>query len=368
MCINQFNYYNPVSIEFGSQALKTIQKYIGNKKAILITSPSFLKNEILNTIKTQIPTLLGVFGEVQPNPTFENINHLYNQAWKLEPEIIVALGGGSVIDSAKAVAVFNSEKNVAYVNGIIRGTIAKENVSTLPVVAIPSTSGTGSDVTPWATVWDMIEKKKYSLHLPNLWPVASINDPAITLTMPAHLTVQTALDALSHSLESIWNKNANPVSIMYAVKASKRILENLPKLIDDLENLELRTNCMQAALYAGMAFSNTQTAVAHAISYYITAKHGVPHGYACSFSLPNIIDTVKGSHGYIDDAFEKIFGEISSTKLRAVYKKLGMSTKIMDYIKDPTEIKLIKKSLMGNQRAGNSLVDPHKLFNSFHVK
>ena len=232
----------------------------------------------------------------------------------------------------------------------------------IPIISIPTTAGTGSEVTPWATVWDTDEKQKYSLHLPDLWSDIAVIDPEITLSMPRGLTIQTGLDALSHSLESIWNKNSNPISTDYAVRAAKLIIKTLPKIADDLSNLELREQMMFAALNAGLAFSNTKTSVAHAMSYYISAQKNIPHGLACSFSLPDIVDTVIGQDKRIDSVLHEIFGDLSSRSLRTMFAQLNVSTKVQDYGFEKTDLTAFKESMMNNQRIGNSLVDHEELF------
>jgi len=203
----------------------------------------------------------------------------------------------------------------------------------------------------------MEEKKKYSLHLPDLFSEVAIYDTTLTLSVPKEITVQTGLDTLSHALESIWNKNASEITVNYAVKSAKLIVDNLVLLSNDLENLKYRDNIMKACMYAGLAFSNTQTAIAHGMSYYITAHKGVDHGIACSFTLPMLIDSAIDQYDFIDNALAKIFGELSSDKLRYILKELNISTEFKDYGIDEQELEKLKASLQNNQRAGNSLVN-----------
>ena len=203
----------------------------------------------------------------------------------------------------------------------------------------------------------MDEKKKYSLHLPDLFAQIAIYDPNLTLSVPKEITVQTGLDTLSHALESIWNRNASPITVSYAVRSSKLIMKYLLLLADDLENIEYRDKIMEACMYAGLAFSNTQTAIAHGMSYYITAHKGVDHGIACSFTLPMLIDNVIGKYEFIDEAFLEIFGTVSSGPLRKMLKTLDISTEFSDYGISKIEREELKKSLQNNQRAGNSLVE-----------
>src|SRR5262249_34120474 len=135
-----------------------------------------------------------------------------------------------------------------------------------PLVAVPTTAGTGSEVTPWATLWDRKAGAKDSLHV-NAWPEAALGDPSLTTSAPHAVTRNSALDALSHALESIWNVNANPVSDTLAVEAARSVIATLPRLLAAPDDVALRTAMSRAALMAGLAFSNTRTALAHSISY-----------------------------------------------------------------------------------------------------
>ena len=198
-----------------------------------------------------------------------------------KPEVIVALGGGSMIDAAKVLAA--SGGDFARVKRHLIEKAPLDASKFLPIIAVPTTSGTGSEVTSWATVWDSAGNAKYSLANPRLYPEAAFVDPALTLAAPRGLTMTTGLDALSHSLESLWNVNANPVSANYAVEAAREIIDALPRLLERLNDLDLRARLARASLFAGLAFSNTKTALAHNISYGITLRHGTPHGIACSF-------------------------------------------------------------------------------------
>ena len=146
-------------------------------------------------------------------------------------------------------------------------------------------------------MWDTQSGKKYSLSRPNLYPRHALVDPKLMVGKPRQLTISTGLDALSHALESLWNVNANPISAHHAVVAAREILAVLPQLVNDLQNLELRSRMAAAALSAGLAFSNTRTAIAHSISYPVTLHHDVAHGIACSFTLPMVLRSVAGTGG-----------------------------------------------------------------------
>ena len=175
------------------------------------------------------------------------------------------------------------------------------------MIAIPTTAGTGSEVTPWATIWDQAAGRKHSLHQHCTWPEAAIIDAELMLSLPAAATLASGLDALSHALESIWNVNRNPVSMALAMQAARRAMAVLPALMQNLQSLPLRSEMAHAALLAGLAFSNTKTALAHSLSYDISLQHGVPHGIACSFSLPQVLELALGADPEVDAALLSIF-------------------------------------------------------------
>lgn len=346
----------PTKIVYGKNSLKDIDNYINHRRALLITSQGFVERGLINKVTTYTNSIVEVIANVKSHPEFVDIKKIYNQVHQKQFELIVAIGGGSVIDTAKFVAVHNN-KGYQFVENLTKGGIESKDYKVIPIIAIPTTAGTGSEVSPYATVWDMQSKQKHSLNLPDLFCEVAIYDPVLTLSVPKKITIKTGLDTLSHALESIWNKNANPITVGYATKSAKLVMDNLVELSNDLQNLEYRHNMMKACMYAGFAFSNTQTAIAHAMSYYITIHKNIDHGIACSFTLPMLIDNVIGQYDFVDDALEEIFGELSSRKLRHFLKELDISTRFKDYGVSDNDLEELKSSLKNSQRAKNSLVN-----------
>jgi len=346
---------NPVTIKFGPNTLKEIDGLIGNRRALLLSSPGAEKRGMTAQLRSMTSKIEGVYARVMPLPDFESLEILYAEVRKTPAEVLVAMGGGSVIDAAKVVSAVSEPAGFGAVAKIIRGEKGPEGLRRIPVIAVPTTAGTGSEVTPWATVWDKTQKIKYSLHAETLFPESCLCDPVLTLSMTRELTIQTALDALSHCFEAIWNKNANPFSADLAKKAAKRIMTVLPWVIQDLSHLSFREKMMRASLEAGLASSTTQTALAHAISYYLTLHRDVPHGIACSFCLPGILDAVIGSDAAVDEAIRDILGEVNSRPLRRLYEKLGVATRIRDYGIQKEELTAVTESLVKTQRARNFL-------------
>ena len=304
-----WNYQNPVSINFGEGIFDKIHQFIGGRNYALITdSDDQFTSYTRSLIKTSgKPALL--INDIAPNPDFELLSEqakLYSEI-KNKPEVIVALGGGSVIDSAK---VFSAAANgFENIKNFLETKKGGEDLSSTPIIAVPSTSGTGSEVTCWATIWDKKNSRKYSLAHEKLFPEVALIDPKLMMGKSYELTLVTALDALSHALESIWNINANTISANHATFAAKSILKILPTLLNDLTNINLRTEMASASLSAGLAFSSTKTAIAHNLSYPITLGWGVPHGIACSFTLPTILQSVVSIGGFREESLKEIFGD-----------------------------------------------------------
>lgn len=219
-----------------------------------------------------------------------------------------------------------------------------DTLAHVPVVAVPTTAGTGSEVTPWAAMWDHGNKTKYSVQGDSLWPEAAIIDPSLAASCPVEVTRNCGLDALSHALEAIWNRNHNPVSDALAVSAARGILEAFPRVLaaarPEAEEAA-RTALSLSALKAGLAFSNTETALCHAISYELTMAGRAKHGLACSFSLPRVLRLAYGHDGGRDALIREVFrgfgkGEKEEQErpwevLDAFLGRVGVSTDLKDY-------------------------------------
>ncbi len=346
----RFNYHNPVKIHFGVkwlEAVENLAQRLKDTKFLLITSQGFSKRglsaQIQNVLAKQ---LAGIVDEIAPNP---QIKHLQSIKAKLcDFDAIIALGGGSVIDSAKFFAYKSSlTQNFKSIEFNTPNNGAQERAA--PIYAFATTSGTSSELTHWATIWDNDAFVKHSLSDEILYPKEAFYDANLSLSLPRQTTIYTALDALSHSFESIWNNNANPISTHYALMAIEIILRDLVELSQNLHSLQLRSNLMLASIYAGLAFSNTQTALAHALSYPLTMRFGTPHGLACSFSLPLLLECLpRKSHA---------FALLSPFKpqLLQIFDKLEISISPKDYGLNDEFIDEIFSSL--NSRAKNGVFD-----------
>jgi alcohol dehydrogenase len=202
--------------------------------------------------------------------------------------------------------------------------------------------------------------KKHSLNLPGPYCESALVDPELTLGAPRGLTISTGLDALSHAMEGIWNINANPATTSMAVTAAREVIDVLPALADDLDNLELRMRMSRAALIAGISVSNTRTALAHSLSYAITLEHGIPHGIACSFSLPDLMRCVSGFDADCDAALKQIFGQdlaAGADDLTRMLKKLGVQTRAQDFGVTPEKWRKMVQLALEGVRGRNFIGD-----------
>jgi phosphonate metabolism-associated iron-containing alcohol dehydrogenase len=329
-----WTYLNPVSIHFGAGIFEQLPRLIGGRRYALVTYPEPPFQELANRLGALAGEPVLTISDIAPNPDYQLLARQTARFANVsaEPEVIVALGGGSVIDSAKVFAYGNG--NFDNVAKFLEGKQDAENLSQIPIIAVPTTAGTGSEVTCWATVWHEEKCKKYSFSRECLYPEAALIDPELMLGKPYGLTLATGLDALSHSIESIWNVNANPVSARHAVAAARTIIEDLPRLSADLGNLDLRSNIAEASLNAGLAFSNTKTAIAHNLSYPITLEWGVQHGIACSFTLPTLLRSVIGIGGFREAALKEIFGEDldkGADALSTLLEEFGIGLRFSDH-------------------------------------
>jgi len=280
------NFFNPVNVIKSNNWLFDLKNKIIDlniSKPIIVTSSGNFKRLKLEN-HFNIKSIYRYNGS---NPTFNDSEKIIEFCEGKEFNGVIAIGGGSPMDLAKLAMAYlsigesNIKKLIEY----------KDNYPlTIPSIFIPTTHGTGSEVTMWGTIWNMTEKKKYSISHPSLYPDIAILDGHLTLKLPIDISIITVLDALSHSFEAIWNKNANDVSTSYAIDAIVIILNNIEKLKSNPSNLDVRNKLLFASNKAGLAFSNTKTAAAHSISYPLTMYYGIPHGVASSVSILPLLD------------------------------------------------------------------------------
>lgn len=265
---------------FGPTALTAAREHLrAFARPLIITSPSNRKHaEDLH------PSAL-IDDSTRSEPTVPHFENLLSAARKLAPDIIVGLGGGSPLDAAKLVAAFcNNDQPLSEAFGInllhLRG---------LPLICIPSTAGTGSEVSPNAILLDEAEQMKRAVISPHLVPDATFIDPALTLTVPPAVTAATGLDALTHCIEAYANNFAHPLVDTWALDGIRLIARSLATAVREPGNLAARTDVALGSLYGGLCLGPVNTAAVHALSYPLGSRHHIAHGHANAILLPHVL-------------------------------------------------------------------------------
>ena len=274
--------------------------------------------------------------------------------WSKQPDAaLLAIGGGTTLDLAK-LARFELN-DLALAPSVWRSNKLPANHKRHTLWCAPTTSGTGSEVTPWATLWDLdaqpaVKRSWSSVHgfADQAWI-----DPDLTLICPEGLTRDTALDTLAHALESIWNHHANAITRPLAVRSARMVLQALPALIQHPQDRDLREQMSQASLLAGLAMSQTQTALAHALSYDLTLKENLPHGHACAVWLPMVLDIAAAISPQVQGDLEEIFDcrwQRTFEQLSGWLKNLGIAPR--DLRSSPAGLHQLQQAL-GSARGRN---------------
>lgn len=273
-------------------------------------------NKLKSKCEISNGTLIWI-NNVPPNPTQKDIIKSLNQIGNKNIDVIIAFGGGSSIDLSKGISAFyNIEKNNNYLVDDITDSIKNKsykNENFIDIIALPSTAGTGSEVTQWATIWDKDKKKKFSIDDIRLKPKMAIVVPELTLYMPSQMTISTGLDAMCQAIEAYWSKHTTPVVQEIAYRAVELVIENLREAVEKPDEIVCREKLCKASVLAGLAFSQTRTTACHSISYPLTMLYGVAHGLAASITLNSVAEINKG-HFKNDEQLLHLFDEYGSIK------------------------------------------------------
>ena len=362
MNLEHWNYYNPVRIVFAAGALSRLGEQVDFQRVVLVTSPGFTRRGVTARVSEALGArLVAVLDDVKPNPDVLDVDAQARVVRGLAPDCILALGGGSSMDTAKALARLLTQPADATLAGHFRDGEAFGDRRALPVITVPTTAGTGAEVTPFGTIWDFERKKKYSVTGNDLYSCAAILDPELTAGLPHEVTVSSGLDAVSHALESAWNRHANPVTLGFVTASLRLSLDALPQLAERPDDLALRGAMMQASLLAGMAISQTRTALAHSISYPLTTSFGLPHGIACSFTLPALMDfNAEADDGRLYELARALgredIADLSQALCR-LFNKLDVGNLFRNYVRDVSAARELAGEMILPGRAGNNLRD-----------
>ncbi len=264
-------------------------KRLGGKKVMIITDPGIVNAGMINGIESMLTSSSlewKLFDSVEPDPKYELAIEAAKAVKDAGADSIIGIGGGSSLDIAKiaSILVTNTDPIGAYFG------IDLVPKAGLPMILIPTTAGTGSEVTPIAILSDHHEKLKKGIVSPYLFPNCAILDCELTLGLPDHVTAATGMDALIHAIESYTSKNASNITDMLAIEAMTLIFENIRTAYSDGSNLEARAKMLEGSMLAGMAFANAGVTAVHAFAYPIGAEFHIPHGLANSIMLAPVME------------------------------------------------------------------------------
>ncbi len=288
-----FEFYNPVKILAGNKALENMPyelDQLGVHNLLILTDKGVrnagLVKYVVNSFENSPVTIADIVDDIPSDSSINIVNEIAKIYRTNQCDGLVAIGGGSVIDTAKGVNILVSEKGENLID-FAGADILKKPLK--PFIVIPTTAGTGSEVTIAAMIKDEKTQTKMGFTSPYLLPNIAILDPRMTLTLPPRITAATGMDALTHAIEAYTCLQKNPLSDAYAWKAIEIISNNLIPAVENGKNSEIRLNMALAATMAGIAFSNSMVGMVHSLGHAVGAVAHVHHGVAMSIFLPYVL-------------------------------------------------------------------------------
>jgi 1-propanol dehydrogenase len=323
-------------VSFGENALESLRQ-LKIKKAFVVTDPFMVKCGAIKNVTDileEMKVSYDLFEDIVPDPPIEKIVEGVSAFIKSDPDTVIVLGGGSAIDAAKAIKDF---------------AIKIKGKGSVYFVAIPTTSGTGSEVTSFAVISDKSKAVKYPLVSDDLLPDMAILDPRLVVTVPKAITADTGMDVLTHAIEAYVSTQSSDFSDALAEKAIKMVFDNLLKAYSEGTNIEAREKMHNASCIAGMAFNNASLGLNHGLAHTLGAKFKIPHGRINSILLPHIIKFNANSNSYYEKEYSEAaerYGNISrmlhlsgsNTKV-AVNNLVNAIVKLQKDMKMPTSLR-----------------------------
>ncbi len=345
--MNQFAHHMPTRLLVGPGSLEKMGEEVARiaRRVVLITGRRAARlTGVLERIQQQLQAAKVesvIFDQIEPNPTIETIRDGAEFARSEKVRCAIGLGGGSALDAAKAIALMTvQQEDIREFFGGLRPTNPP-----LPVVAIPTTAGTGSEVTPFAVVTDVQAGDKANLAMPELFPRLAILEPGLTTTMPDAVSADTGLDAMSHAVEALFSSQRSVFSDLHARSSLDKVVNNLLKVRAQPGDLAAREGMQLAATFGGMAIADTGTLVPHALGYPITVRYDLPHGRATALLLPAFLARV-AEHEPERVAFVgRLLGDQADAPaaVRAFIEKLGVAPRLGAYGVHESDIELFSR-------------------------
>ena len=337
--LNEVSYFGPGA----RKELPTVVASRGWKKALVVTDKGLMKfgvAKMVLDVLDEANIAYEVFDDVKPNPTVSNVTAGIEACKKAEADFIIAIGGGSSMDTAKGIGVVVTNPEFADIVSL-EGVAPTKN-KCLPIVALPTTAGTAAETTINYVIIDETKQKKMVCVDPNDIPCVAIVDAELMYSLPKSLTAATGMDAMTHAIEGLITKGAWELSDMFEIKAINMIHRYLPVAVEDPTNPEGRNGMAVAQYVAGMAFSNVGLGVDHGMAHPMSALHDVPHGVACAILLPTVmrfnapaaldkyVDIAKALDVYTPGMTKEEAADAACTEIENLSRRVGIPAHLSD--------------------------------------
>lgn len=362
-----FNFHLPTHIQFGEGSIRRLRQAIAPelRRILIVTDQgSFGGSGARAALLDQLSGLaVSIFDEVEANPSLATIQKGTLMARETGAQLVIGIGGGSPMDAAKGIAAFaaNTGDMAAFIGG------APLPQKPLPLICIPTTSGTGSEVTPYAIFTDHTQGKKVCFAQPAIFPALALIDPELTYSMPAALSIHTGLDALCHGLEAYLSTQGFPLNDMLALTAMEQVLTHLSAAAQN--EPEARTSLSYASMLSGICIAHASTILLHIMAYPLTLFHGIPHGKANAILLPAFMAFMQNRSSVPEKmhSLQRLFEPFGG--VAAAIKGWGIDTRLSSYGLDkalfvPYAQQTILKDDIGITPAHISMEDIVEIYNS----
>ncbi len=284
--LNEVSYFGPGA----RKELPGVVARLGFKKALVVTDKGLMKfgvAKMVLDVMDEAGIAYEIFDDVKPNPTVTNVKNGIEACKKAEADFIVAIGGGSSMDTAKGIGIV--VRNPEFSDIVSLEGVADTKNKSLPIIALPTTAGTAAETTINYVIIDETRQAKMVCVDPNDIPCVAIIDAELMYSLPKSLTAATGMDAMTHAIEGLITKAAWELSDMFEIKAIEMIHRYLPIAVNEPTNPVGRNGMAVAQYVAGMAFSNVGLGVDHGMAHPLSALHDIPHGVACAMLLPTVM-------------------------------------------------------------------------------
>lgn len=331
--LNEVSYFGPGA----RKELPNVVARLGYKKALVVTDKGLMKFGVAKMVldvldEAGIP--YEVYDDVKPNPTVTNVKTGVEACKKSGADFIVAIGGGSSMDTAKGIGIICN--NPEFADVVSLEGVADTKKKTVPIIALPTTAGTAAETTINYVIIDEQKQKKMVCVDPNDIPAVAIIDAELMYSLPKSLTAATGMDAMTHAIEGLITKGAWELSDMFEIKAIEMIHKYLPIAVDEPTNPVGRDGMAVAQYVAGMAFSNVGLGVDHGMAHPLSALHDVPHGVACAMLLPTVmkfnapaalpkyVDIAKALGVYVEGMTQQEAADAACAEIDSLSRRVGI--------------------------------------------